>query len=105
MMPGFFRCLGVVAPKLLRSSRCSFVVHPFMCVAIGVRIDVILASGVPWVDDRNVESLEMARMARRYRGTTRLRDAGDQRIAQVDDPTGPLAIGSELCCGRRGHLV
>jgi hypothetical protein len=62
---------------------------------------------MPGVDDRYIESLEVARIPRRNRGTPCLRNAGDQRISQVDDATGPLALGSELsrAFGRRQLTV
>ena len=64
-----------------------------------------IVSRMPWVDNRNIESLEGARIARRDCGTARLRYAGDQGIAQVDDTADALAIRSQLAGGRRGHLV
>jgi hypothetical protein len=42
---------------------------------------------------RHIESLEVAGIARRDRGTPRLGNTGDQRIAQVDGAAGPLALG------------
>ena len=60
---------------------------------------------MPWVDYRNIESLEVSRIARRNRRAARLRYAGDQGIAQVDDTADSLAIRSQVAGGRRGHLV
>src|SRR5215831_13918526 len=78
---------------------------PDRLVAILTRPAVLVGSRVPGIDHRDIESLEVARIARRDRGTSRLHDAGDQRVAQVDHTTGPLAIGSELGSRRRSHLV
>jgi hypothetical protein len=48
---------------------------------------------VPRVDDRYIESLEVARIARGDRGTPRLRNAGNQRVAQVGASPDALALG------------
>jgi hypothetical protein len=56
---------------------------------------------VPRVHDWDIESLEVARISRGKCRTTRLRDAGDERIAQVDDAAGPLAIGSDVAASPR----
>ena len=51
---------------------------------------------MPRIDDRDIDALEVSSIARRNRGPTRLRDTSDQRIAQIDDTTGPPAISRVL---------
>jgi hypothetical protein len=59
----------------------------------------------PGIDDGNVEALEVSRVARGDRRVTRLRNARNQSIAEVDGTAGGLPIGSETSrCGRSGKV-